>query len=135
LCSTRYPTYEAVHSRYWRFEMPTCGVFTGCRREEGKLAGWPTAPEYLDILIDEFQLHVELDGRLGHDRARELWRDMKRDNRSEELRLRGLRYGWADLADRPCDAAIQQAIILRQQGWTGPFIRCAACPDRLPAGL
>jgi hypothetical protein len=101
-------------------------------RQAGRLAD---GTEYLDILIEEFQLHVELDGRLGHDRAREQWRDMKRDNRSEMLRLRELRYGWADMFDRPCDVAIQQAFVLRQQGWTGPFIRCAACPDRLPPGL
>jgi hypothetical protein len=37
--------------------------------------------EHLDVLIEEWRLHVELDGRLGHDRAREVWRDMRRDNR------------------------------------------------------
>lgn len=85
--------------------------------------------EYLDVVIEEFGVHVELDGRLGHDRAREIWRDMKRDNRSELQRLRHLRYGWADLADRPCEVAIEQARVLRQQGWAGRFRRCARCPD------
>jgi hypothetical protein len=102
------------------------------RRQAGRLAD---GTEYLDVLVEEFQLHVELDGRLGHDRAREQWRDMKRDNRSEVLRLRELRYGWADMVDRPCEVAIQQAIVLRQQGWTSPFTRCPACPGHLPAGL
>jgi hypothetical protein len=83
--------------------------------------------EYLDVLIEEWQLHVELDGRLGHDRARERWRDMKRDNRSEVQQLRHLRYGWADLLDRPCEVAAEQALILRQQGWRGAFRRCAGC--------
>jgi hypothetical protein len=49
--------------------------------------------------------------------------------------LRHLRYGWADLIDRPCEAAIEQGVILRQQGWTGPFRRCPHCPDQLPQGL
>jgi hypothetical protein len=85
--------------------------------------------EYLDVVIAEWRLHVELDGRLGHDRAREVWRDMKRDNRSELQRLRHLRYGWADMLGRPCEIAIEQAAVLRQQGWDGVFRRCPRCPS------
>lgn len=84
--------------------------------------------EYLDVLIAEFGVHIELDGRLGHDATREQWRDMRRDNRSEIARLRHLRYGWADIVDRPCDVAAQQAQVLRQQGWPGRFKKCPACP-------
>jgi hypothetical protein len=91
--------------------------------------------EYLDVLIEEWMLHVELDGRLGHDRAQEMWRDMRRDNRSVVQRMRHLRYGWADVVHRPCDVAIEQAIVLRQQGWTGRFKRCRDCPNDLPSGL
>jgi hypothetical protein len=91
--------------------------------------------EYLDVLVAEFGLHVEVDGRLGHDRAREVWRDMQRDNRSEMRGLRHLRYGWADIVDRPCEVAIEQGQVLRQQGWTGRFIRCPRCPHGLPTAL
>jgi hypothetical protein len=56
--------------------------------------------EYLDVVIEEWQMHVELDGRLGHDATRETWRDMRRDNHSEVQRLRHLSYGWADMIDR-----------------------------------
>jgi very-short-patch-repair endonuclease len=91
--------------------------------------------EYLDIVLEEWRLHVELDGRLGHDRAREIWRDMKRDNRSEVAGFRHLRYGWTDMIDRPCQVAIEQGRILRQQGWTGRFKRCKDCPSPLPLGL
>jgi hypothetical protein len=94
-------------------------------RQVGRLAD---GTEYLDVVIEEFGLHIELDGRLGHDKTRERWRDMRRDNRSEVARLRHLRYGWADLVDRPCDVAAQQAQVLRQQGWTGSFRRCPKCP-------
>ena len=45
--------------------------------------------EHLDVVIEELGLHIELDGRLGHDRGREVWHDMRRDNSSE---LRGLRH-------------------------------------------
>jgi len=91
--------------------------------------------EYLDVLIEPYGVHIELDGRLGHDRAIEQWRDMRRDNRSEVAGLRHLRYGWADVADRPCEVAIEQAWVLRQQGWVGIFKRCSACPRELPPGL
>jgi very-short-patch-repair endonuclease len=87
--------------------------------------------EYLDVLIEEFRLHVETDGRLGHDRAQEIWRDMRRDNRSEVLGYRHLRYGWADLVDRGCQVALEQAEVLRQQGWQGRFRRCPHCPPGL----
>jgi hypothetical protein len=87
--------------------------------------------EHLDVLIEEWGTHVELDGRLGHDRAREVWRDLKRDNRSVVAQLRPLRYGWADMIDRSCEVAIQQAVVLRQQGWPGPFKPCSACPPDL----
>ncbi len=111
------------------------------RRRHGLPAGRRQASrrgdgtEYLDILIEEWRLHIELDGRLGHDRAREVWRDMRRDNRSELLGLRQLRYGWGDVVDRPCYVAIEEGVVLRQQGWTGTFRRCRDCPTTLPAGL
>lgn len=84
--------------------------------------------EYLDIMIKKFRTHIEFDGRLGHDRAAEIWRDHRRDNRSELLNLRSLRYGWADMFDRECEVAAEQAAIFRQEGWTGTFTRCPRCP-------
>ncbi|HWA67091.1 MAG TPA: hypothetical protein VG899_12080 [Mycobacteriales bacterium] len=80
--------------------------------------------EYLDVVIEEYDVHIELDGRLGHDAAREVWRDMRRDNRSEVAGMRHLRYGWADILDRPCEVAAQQAKVLRQQGWPGRLRSC-----------
>jgi hypothetical protein len=88
--------------------------------------------EHLDVFDHKFRIHTELDGRLGHARAAGQLRDMRRDNRSEVLQLRHLRYGWADLFDEPCEVAIQQAIIYRQQGWQGAFKRCRGCPPTLP---
>lgn len=111
---------------------PPCCAIPGLGvRQSKRLAN---GVEYLDVLIEDFRLHVELDGRLGHDRARETWRDMRRDNQSERLRLRHLRYGWADMIDRPCEVAVEQAVILRQQGWRGTFTRCRSCPGQ-PAAL
>jgi hypothetical protein len=95
------------------------------KRQVGRLGD---GTEYLDIVIEEWRLHVELDGRLGHDRGRERWRDMRRDNRSEVQQFRHLRYGWSDMVDRPCEVALEQAVILRQQGWKGEFRACRSCP-------
>jgi hypothetical protein len=91
--------------------------------------------EYLDVVIREFRLHVELDGRLGHEKFLERLRDMRRDNASELGQMRHLRYGYADMYDRGCEAMIEQAVILRQQGWTGRFRRCRRCPVVVPPDL
>ncbi len=91
--------------------------------------------EYLDHVVGEYATHVEYDGRLGHDDAAARWRDMDRDNASEVAGMRHLRYGAVDLLERPCQVMIQQALVLRQQGWPGPFHRCSRCPRTLPAGL
>lgn len=102
------------------------------RRQVRRLRG---GVEHLDVVIDEYLVHVELDGRLGHDRATDRWRDMRRDNASTVSRMRALRYGWADVLGRPCEVAAQQAVVLRQQGWTGRFRRCPDCPLHLPPAL
>jgi hypothetical protein len=46
-----------------------------------------------------------------------------------------LQDGSVDLLGRPCEVAIEQGIVLRQQGWTGAFRRCRSSPARLPRGL
>ena len=111
------------------------------RRRHGLPAGrrqvrrFRDGTEQLDLYLEKYGVHVEFDGRLGHDEARDRWRDMDRDNASELARLRHLRYGWADVFGRPCAVAIQQAVVLRQQGWAGRFRRCRECPRKLPPGL
>jgi hypothetical protein len=107
------------------------GLPTGERQFTRKSNG----TEHLDVLIKEFRTHVELDGQLGHDGTLDVWRDMHRDNHSEVRGLRHLRYGFADLLERECDVMIQQAEILRQQGWSEPFRRCPNCPKKLPPTL
>jgi hypothetical protein len=91
--------------------------------------------EYLDVYDEEFRVHVELDGRLGHDRAGESWRDMRRDNRSEVAQMRHLRYGYVDVFGSGCAVMVEEALVYRQQGWVGPFRTCRRCSSRRPAGL
>jgi very-short-patch-repair endonuclease len=79
---------------------------------------------YLDNFYQDYLLVVELDGAVAHPVA-ERWRDIRRDNSLEVLRLRTLRFGWSDVTGRRCDVAAQVATILTQHGWPGPVRRCS----------
>lgn len=107
------------------------GLPLGERQVERTEAG----VEFLDVLDDAYRIHCESDGRLGHDRAIETWRDMRRDNRSEVKEYRHLRYGWLDYLENSCAVAIQLGLVYRQQGWLGKFRRCRRCPRTLPSVL
>jgi very-short-patch-repair endonuclease len=73
---------------------------------------------YDDVRYPDFGVTVELDGRAAHaDEVR--WRDMRRDNASVVAGRRVLRYGWADVAGRPCEVAAQVAAVLGAAGWRG----------------
>lgn len=77
-----------------------------------------------DAFWQEQGVVVELDGRLGHEQA---FRDMARDNRLAMSGLQTLRYGWHDVAQRPCGVAQQLGEVLVARGWTGAGRMCAAC--------
>jgi len=86
---------------------------------------------YLDNLFEEFAVAVELDGRASHPlEAR--WRDIHRDNYFARTGIITLRYSWADVTERPCEVAMEVAMVLRQRGWKGTIRACQpACPVRL----
>lgn len=83
-------------------------------------------PYVSDVGYDEYALLVELDGRLGHDAAGR-FRDMNRDNRFAMVSWTTLRYGWFDVAERPCDVAMQVGAALIARGWAGLPTRCRRC--------
>ena len=80
----------------------------------------------VDVYYEEFDLLVELDGRLGHaDMGR--FRDMRRDNRATTDGLATLRYGHTDVFGLPCEVAFEVGANLVRRGWhTGP-VRCDNC--------
>jgi very-short-patch-repair endonuclease len=87
---------------------------------------------YLDNLVDRYRTCIELDGRAAHPVAGR-WRDIARDNASAADGLTTLRYGWADVAQRPCETAAQIAAVLRLRGWAGWPMPCSrTCPVRRP---
>ena len=85
---------------------------------------------YRDAYYDEYQLAVELDGRLAHPDD-ERWRDSLRDNKASARGIQTTRYGWRDVYGHACETAVLQAQILRQRGWPGTP---RPCSERCPVG-
>lgn len=78
---------------------------------------------YLDNLVKRYRTCIELDGKAAHPVA-ERWRDIARDNASAADGIITLRYGWSDVAERPCQTAAQIATVLSQRGWVGRATPC-----------
>ena len=78
---------------------------------------------YRDNLYQEYSLAVELDGRAAHP-AQARWRDMRRDNAGLTDGVVTLRYGYADVTERPCQVAAEAGRVLQVRGWPGQPRRC-----------
>jgi very-short-patch-repair endonuclease len=87
-----------------------------------------TGDDIADCTYEAYGVLVELDGRL-HLLTSRRWRDMSKDNRAA---LRGevtLRYGWVDVATRPCLVARQVLDLLSLRGFDGRSRPCGrGCP-------
>ncbi|BBH64487.1 hypothetical protein ACTI_11720 [Actinoplanes sp. OR16] len=90
----------------------------GESRRPGGGGGW-----YDDVSYSDYGVHVELDGQAAHP-AEQRWRDYRRDNAVASAGEVVLRYGVADVSERPCSVAEQVAAVLRGRGWTGLTRRC-----------
>ena len=86
--------------------------------------------EFTDVHYRGFHLNVELDGRL-HLVPVQRWRDLDRDNRATLRTEATLRYGWFDITNRACDAAVQVLQVLRR---TQPLLAAAPCSPTCPVG-
>jgi predicted transcriptional regulator of viral defense system len=83
---------------------------------------------YRDVYYEEYQVAVELDGRLAHP-DEERWLDSHRDTQAGVQGVQTCRYGWRDVYARACQTALLQAQILRRRGWRGIPKPCSAgCP-------
>jgi hypothetical protein len=84
--------------------------------------------QYLDNLYEEFGIGVELDGQAYHP-AEERWQDIGRDRALAADGVLVLRYGWGDVNDRACQAAIELGAAAQKRGWLGPLRPCSpTCP-------
>jgi very-short-patch-repair endonuclease len=88
--------------------------------------------QYLDNLYQEFAIGVELDGQASHP-VEERWSDIGRDNALAAAGILVLRYGWADVSERPCQVALQIGNAAAKRGWPGSLRACGpACPVARP---
>ena len=76
-----------------------------------------------DVRYRRYRVVVELDGAAYHPAERRL-ADSRRDNAAAAQGMVTLRYGWSDVATRPCQIAAEVAKTLRAHGWTGQPRRC-----------
>lgn len=81
-----------------------------------------------DVVYEEYTTIAELDGQQGHRGSGET-RDAWRDSKHLVLGFVTLRFGWADVAGRPCQVAARVAEVLRTRGWTGEPMPCRRCRD------
>jgi hypothetical protein len=78
---------------------------------------------YTDVSYVEFATDVELDGRLGHEGARDRWADLERDIATARSGALTVRVGWLQVleAHRLASALGQ---LLHARGWTGTVRPC-----------
>jgi hypothetical protein len=120
---------EGVHSslerRYLRNVERAHGLPTGNRQI---LVVRGRSRTYEDVRYQDYGTCVELDGAVAHP-ADSRWLDTRRDNANAADGIITLRYGWTDVAYRPCEVAAEVARALQRRGWTGSLRRCGpGCP-------
>jgi hypothetical protein len=77
-----------------------------------------------DVDYDEWEVIVEIDGRLGHTGWRARQREGRRDRKAATTGRLTVRCHWADLVPTGCELASDLALILRSRGWRGWPHRC-----------
>ncbi len=83
----------------------------------------PAPARRRDIHYRACRLAVELDGKASHP-GEQRWQDARRDNAAAADGIVTLRYGWADVTERPCETARQVATVLAGRGWRGTLRPC-----------
>jgi hypothetical protein len=102
---------------------------------KGHRQGSPSGlPYQRDVDYEDFGLLVELDGKRGH-QGEGRFRDMNRDNRHALRDELTLRFGYFDVASRPCPVAFQVYLALVKRGYLEPFVRCRRCVNVPEADL
>ena len=113
--------YSALERRYLlRVERPH-GLPTGSRQRR-VTRGRHVA--YRDVEYLGLRTLVELDGRLGHEKAADRWADLSRDVDSLVDGDVTVRIGWAQVLE-PCRLAGLVSRLLVARGWTGHLEPCS----------
>ena len=116
LADTADGAHSMLELRYLRTVERAHGLPLGTRQH--RRGRW-----YDDVDYAEFGVSVELDGRRAHppDLA---FRDHRRDNAATLIGSRVLRYGHADVTQRPCAIAAEVSAVLQAAGWRGQPRAC-----------
>jgi hypothetical protein len=85
---------------------------------------------FRDVHYRDYAVVVELDGAASHPDDQR-WQDKRRDNAAAADGLVTLRYGWADVTERPCETALEVGRVLLRHRWPGPLRRCRRCRGRV----
>jgi hypothetical protein len=88
-----------------------------------------------DFGYEEYDLVVEVDGRLGHEKWSDRVRDGRRDRQLLTTSRLTTRVFYTDVAVTPCDTAGEVGAILDARGWLGSPHPCrrAGCTLRSPS--
>ncbi|SDT20177.1 Transcriptional regulator, AbiEi antitoxin, Type IV TA system [Nocardioides scoriae] len=101
------------------------GLPRGGRQTRFAVGGRTT---YRDVEYAAHATVVELDGRLGHELARDRWSDLRRDVATLVCGAVTLRLGWHQVLD-PCRTARAVGQVLQARGWAGQPVPCGpSCP-------
>jgi hypothetical protein len=114
--------------RYLRHVERAHGLPAG-RRQQTARPG--RSPQYRDVEYVSLRTLVELNGRLGHEWATDVWDDLDRDLDSATTDLMTLRAGWRQVL-QPCRLAGIVGQVLVSRGWAG---RPHPCGPRALCGL
>jgi hypothetical protein len=119
---------DGVHSvleyRYVRGVERPHALPRGIRQARVRRSG---RTQYRDVLYEEYDLAVELDGQAAHP-GDTRWLDIRRDNAAAVDGVLTLRYGWLDVSQHPCLVAAQIVQVLRRNGYVGGRGCSPTCP-------
>jgi hypothetical protein len=120
-----------LEARYLRHVERAHGLPVG-RRQRVVTTG--RSAVYRDVEYVGLRTLVELNGRLGHEWAADVWDDLDRDLDAATTDLVTLRAGWRQVL-HPCRLAGIVGRVLAARGWTGrPHLCGPACVAWTPHG-
>jgi hypothetical protein len=113
--------YSALERRYLLRVERAHGLPAGSRQRRVVVG---TKPYYRDVEYVGLSSTVELDGRLGHELARDRWDDLERDLAGVRRGDVTMRIGWRQVLE-PHRLAVIVGEVLLAQGWDGVLRPCA----------
>lgn len=116
--------HSVAEVRYVRDVERAHGLPTGIGQEPGPRG------THRDRAYAELRLIVEVDGRRGHQGWLGQQADGRRDRRSAAGGWLTVRVLWLDVANTPCELALELGAICQSRGWTGQLRACRRgdCP-------